>query len=245
MNYQSVFKRYELKYIISEDERAELFDSIKDKITCDKYPSSTVRNIYFDTDSFRLIRRSIDKPTYKEKLRIRSYSQIQSDGCVFVEIKKKYKSVVYKRRVVMREGDAIEWLTGEEIRDGSQIEREVSYFKNFYSPLSPKLFLSYDREAYCSRLDTGVRLTVDRNILARRDRLSLTEEVGGVPLLESGLCLMEIKCPGAMPLWLAHRLSEMRIYKTSFSKYGTAYRKYIFNDIKENTNDGIAVSGNF
>lgn len=245
MDYQAIFKRYELKYIITSEQRKRLLEIMREYTEADRYPLSTVRNIYFDTDSFRLIRRSIDSPKYKEKLRLRSYSRIEDNGRVFVEIKKKYNGVVYKRRLAMPERDAMEWICSTSSRCGTQIEREISYFKDFYAPLHPKVFLSYDREAYYSVLDNGVRITFDSNILARCDRLSLSCDVGGQALLESGLYLMEIKSPSAIPLWLTHALSREKIYKTPFSKYGTAYRKYIFNELKENNNYGLTVSRNF
>ena len=103
MEYQNVFKRYEIKYLISQEQKRIVLEAMEQKMALDKYGRTTIRNIYFDTDSYRLIRRSIEKPAYKEKLRIRSYCKAQPNSTVFVELKKKYKSVVYKRRVPMTE----------------------------------------------------------------------------------------------------------------------------------------------
>ena len=194
----------------------------------DRYGRTTIRNIYFDTDSYRLIRRSIEKPAYKEKLRIRSYKQASADSMVFVELKKKYNSVVYKRRISLPERDAMAWTTARVSTLDTQISREIDYFMDFYQGLHPTAFLSYEREAYYERDGGDFRVTFDDHILCRTDDLSLTGEVYGTPILNEGMVLMELKCAGGIPLWMVHALSENRIYKTSFSKYGTAYTQLIY-----------------
>ena len=195
----------------------------------DKYGRTTVRNLYFDTDSYRLIRRSIEKPAYKEKLRVRSYSTASADSTVFVELKKKYESVVYKRRLPLCERDAMEWLCDRvKCPLDTQISREIDYFLDFYEGLKPKVFLSYEREAYSGREGGDFRVTFDSNILCREDELSLCSEASGIPILPGGRVLMELKCSGGIPLWMTALLSSGGIYKTPFSKYGEAYRKIIF-----------------
>ena len=82
---QTVFKRYELKYKISADEKERILSAIAPYMALDAYGRVTVRNIYFDTESYRLVRRSIEKPTYKEKLRVRSYAQATHESTVFVQ----------------------------------------------------------------------------------------------------------------------------------------------------------------
>ena len=234
MAYQTVFKRYELKYMIKREQMQRLLSVMNDYMIPDRYGRSTVRNIYFDDDTYRLIRHSIEKPAYKEKLRVRSYARADEGSTVFVELKKKYKKVVYKRRVSLTEREAMDWLAGKaHTVPDTQITREIDYFMSFYSPLSPKVFLSYEREAYYSKDDPTLRVTFDDNILCRRDGLSLCTDVGGTPILPEGYVLMEIKCAGAIPLWLTRVLSAEKIYKTSFSKYGTAYRTLIFPELKE------------
>ena len=199
----------------------------------DEYGRTTIRNLYFDTDNYRLIRRSIDKPAYKEKLRVRSYTQADADSTVFVELKKKYQSVVYKRRMALPEFEAMRWLTKEHpCPKDTQISREIDYFLSYYQTLRPAVFLSYEREAYYKKNGGDFRVTFDDHILCRQEELSLEADVWGRPLLPEGMVLMEIKCGGGIPLWMTRALSRERIYKTSFSKYGTAYETMIFPQMK-------------
>lgn len=228
MAYQTVFKRYELKFMLTDGQKARLMAVMEPHMVPDEYGPGSVRNLYFDTDSFRLIRRSIEKPVYKEKLRIRSYGQAAPGSTVFVELKKKYRSVVYKRRLSMEEREAMAWLAeGTGVAPDSQIGREICYFLRHYGPLRPTVALSYDREAYCPREGGDFRMTFDRNIRCRLDRLTLTADAGGEPLLPEGRVLMEVKCSGGIPLWLTRFLTEEKIRRTSFSKYGTAYQTMI------------------
>lgn len=229
MAYMYTFRRYEIKYMITQEEKSRIVNELMPHMQLDKYGKSTIRNVYFDTDDFRLIRRSIEKPVYKEKLRLRSYSQATKDSTVFAELKKKYEKVVYKRRLSLTEKEATEWLTGNApCPVDTQISREIEYFSDFYSPLKPTVFLSYEREAYYMTSGEDFRITFDRRILARTTDLSLCSSVYGTPLLPDESILMEIKCSGGIPLWMTAILSREKIYKTSFSKYGTAYTKLIF-----------------
>jgi hypothetical protein len=169
----------------------------------------------------------MEKPMYKEKLRVRSYRTRQMSDPVFVELKKKYKGVVYKRRLSMPQEDAFSWLSGAvDKMPHSQIGRELEYFRSYYGGLQPTVFLSYDRQALLCP-DSDLRITFDDRILARTDRLSLEEEPGGTSLLEPGAVLMEVKTAGGLPLWLTAVLTRERIFKTSFSKYGKAYLQFI------------------
>ena len=234
MAFQTVFKRYELKYLLTEEQKENILLKIRDYMTPDQYGTTTIRNIYFATDNYRLVRRSIEKPACKEKLRIRSYSMANPDSTVFVELKKKYRKVVYKRRVALPEHEAVEWLTGvRHCRQESQISEEVDYFIQHYGELSPKVFLSYEREAFYAKDDANFRVTFDENILCRQQELSLEAEVYGEPVLPEGITLMEIKCSGGIPIWMAHALSGERIYRTSFSKYGTAYKFMIYPELRK------------
>lgn len=234
MAYQNVFKRYELKYLLTQEQKKKILNAMEPYMALDQYGRTTIRNIYFDTDNYRLIRHSIERPTYKEKLRIRSYRKANPDSAVFVELKKKYQSVVYKRRMALQEVKAMEWMRGEaDCEKKSQISEEIDYFRSYYGDLHPTVFLSYEREAYYSKAGDDFRVTFDDNILCRQEDLSLESEPSGIPILEEGKVLMEIKCSGGIPLWMTHVLSEEHIYKTSFSKYGTAYQKLIFPKLKE------------
>ena len=234
MSYQSIFKRYELKYMITKEQKNTLINALHPHMALDKYGRTTIRNIYFDTDNYLLIRRSIEKPAYKEKLRLRSYHKADSDSKIFVELKKKHNSVVYKRRIALPEANAMDWIcNGKSCINPNQISREIDYFMAYYTPLYPKVFLSYEREAYYSRDGSDFRVTFDDNILFREDDLSLQSDIRGTQILDDSLCLMELKCSGGIPLWLTDILSREHIYKTSFSKYGTVYRNHIFHNPKE------------
>ena len=227
--FQAVFKRYELKYMLTIEQKEKVLAAMEPYMKLDQYGRTTIRNLYYDTESYLLIRRSIEKPIYKEKLRIRSYSKASSHSAVFVELKKKFKHVVYKRRISMPNDEAIAWLSGEGHPDQqSQISNEIDSFLGFYGRLHPTVFLSYEREAYYSKDDSDFRITFDDTILCRQDNLSLTSEIYGTPIIPEGKVLMEIKCGGGIPLWMTEVLSKERIFKTSFSKYGTAYSMLIF-----------------
>lgn len=238
MAFQTIFKRYELKYLITQEQKGKILKAIEPYMVLDKYGRTTIRNLYFDTNDYRLIRRSIEKPEYKEKLRVRSYSQADSNSTVFIELKKKYKHVVYKRRLALTENDAMCWLCSKDKKPQTQISKEIDYFLDYYKTLHPTVFLAYDREAYYTKEKSDFRLTFDDNIIFRTEDLSLKYEAYGVPILEDDLVLMEIKCSGGIPLWMTKILSENHIYKTSFSKYGTVYQKHIHPKITEgNFND--------
>lgn len=233
MSYQNTFKRYELKYMLTRQQQALLMAVMQEHMAPDTYGRTTIRNLYFDTGNYRLIRHSLEKPVYKEKLRLRSYRQIENNEPVFVELKKKYNSVVYKRRVSVPQAQALQWLAGNGAQmPQSQIGAEIDYFLDYYGDLRPVIFLSYERQAWYCLSGSDFRVTFDEHILCRQTGLSLTEDVGGVSILPEGKILMEIKTAGGIPLWMTHFLTEQRIFKTSFSKYGTAYEQLIYPQIK-------------
>lgn len=229
MDYQSVFRRYELKYLLTPSQKKRILSAMMPYMKMDEYGRATIRNIYYDTPSYRLVRQSLERPAYKEKLRIRSYAQADPSAPVFVELKKKFDGVVYKRRIALPEKEAMAWFSGcTPCLAEEQIVREIDYFRVFYTNLEPKVFLSYEREAYYALDGSDFRVTFDESILSRQQELSLCSGVWGTPLLEPGQTLMEIKCSGGIPLWMTAVLSEQRIYKASYSKYGTAYQNTIY-----------------
>ncbi len=233
MSNQNIFKRYELKYMLTLEQKNRILQGMAPYMSIDKYGRDTIRNIYFDTDNYRLIRHSIERPAYKEKLRIRSYRLAQPDTKVYVELKKKYQSVVYKRRISIEEKHAMDWLCNKtsQIPD-CQIAREIEYFRTYYETLHPAVFLSYEREAFYSLDGSDFRVTFDDHVLCRQDNLSLEADVGGISILDENKVLMEIKTSGGIPLWMTHLLAQEKIYKTSFSKYGTAYQTIIYPQMK-------------
>lgn len=222
---QNTFMRYELKYLVSAEQRAALTLLINRFMKPDEFGRSTICNLYYDTPDMRLVRRSNEKPVYKEKLRVRSYGPCGPEDRVFVELKKKYDGVVYKRRVSMPQTRAVAYLAGESgAPKTGQIVGELDYFLSAYPGLAPRVYLAYDREAFFAKDDPTLRVTFDDNILWRSGELSLCEGVYGSPLLPPGQSLMEIKLSSGMPLWLAHELSAQQLFKTNFSKYGNAYK---------------------
>ena len=224
MSTQMVFKRYEIKYLLNGKQKEKVLRAMEPYMEPDAYGRSTIRNIYYDTDNYRLVRKSLEKPVYKEKLRVRSYRAVGPDDRVFVELKKKYDGVVYKRRISVAEQAAFQYLTGRiTAPEPSQITEEIDYFLWFYETLAPKVFLSYEREAFYTKEPGEFRVTFDENILWRETDLSLEKGIYGAPILKPGQTLMEIKTPGAIPLWMVKVLSEESIRQTSFSKYGNAY----------------------
>lgn len=220
----NTFRRKEIKFLLDSRQRAALDRAMAGHMEADEYGESTICSLYYDTPDSRLIRRSLEKPLYKEKLRLRSYGAAKPDGKVYIELKKKYDGIVYKRRISLPEREATAWLAGRVPRpEDSQIAREIDWFMDFYGNLAPAMMMCYDRIAYFCPQDENLRVTLDRNIRWRTDDLTLTAAPRGEQLLRPGQSLLEIKCAGAMPLWLAAVLDRNNIRRTSFSKYGTAY----------------------
>lgn len=230
---QKVFKRHELKYIINEQQMNKLIEILGLYMDEDKYYKSTIRNIYYDTPNFLLIRTSIEKPEYKEKIRIRSYKLVSGDDEVFVELKKKYKKVVYKRREVLPYTAARLFLDQKVRPNDEQITKEIEYTLDFYNNLKPAIFLSYDRLAYIDKADKNLRITFDRNIMWRDYDLDLTKGAYGDLILDKDLILMEVKTVMGLPRWLLDFLGQNKIYKQSFSKYGNVYKELLNKDKEE------------
>jgi len=241
---QMIFKRYEIKYMLTRKQYLAVLERMKSQMIADEHGRSTILSLYFDTPDFLLIRRSLDKPMYKEKLRLRSYGVATHDTTVFIELKKKYKGVVYKRRIGMPEMEAMNYLLDDQKVLYNQIEAEIDYTKKRYINLLPRVLLSYEREAYYAKDDHEFRVTFDQNILWRDTDVNLTSGVGGEPLLIPGQVLMEVKAGGAIPMWFVKILTDLKLYKTSFSKYGTAYKIILNRALQEDKDYAInTVSG--
>lgn len=222
-----IFKRVEKKYLLTEREREALLQKIAPMLVPDKYGHSTISSLYLDTSDFRIIRASIEAKecghAYKEKLRLRTYGTPSEDSKTFLEIKKKYKGVVYKRRVALTLAEAMDYINGGAKPTDSQIMREIDYAMCFYEHPKPSVIVSYERDAFFVRDLPALRITLDQSVRYRADELDLTLGDYGRILLPPEFTLMEIKTDGAMPLWLSHALDECGIFPTSYSKYGTAY----------------------
>lgn len=222
---QCNFSRYEKKYILSAEQLAVMQAGMAPYVTADAYEHYTICNVYYDTEDFQLIRTSLEKPVYKEKLRMRSYGTPSGSDPVFVELKKKYDGVVYKRRVVLDADSAASYINdGILPADENQICHEIDWFMQSYHPV-PRVYIAYDRSAFAGTDDPELRITFDTNLRWRTTDLDLRAGDYGELFLPAEETLMEIKIPGTAPVWLAHLLSEAGIFATSFSKYGTCYKE--------------------
>ena len=229
------FKRYEKKYLLSAQAYERLMRELQPHIEPDEFFQSTVCSLYYDTEDCRLIRHSIEGPVYKEKLRLRSYGVPGPEDTVFVELKKKYKGIVYKRRVSMPAGEAARWLRGEAApAEDGQMVREIEWFLR-QNPVFPRAYIACERTAWRSVEAPELRITFDEHLRWREQDLDLCAGSAGEALTEPGQVLMELKIPSAAPLWLARLLSDEGLFPTSFSKYGSAYRSHILQEIFEVT----------
>lgn len=223
--YSNIFKRVEKKYLLTPQQHDMLLKRWKDYIEPDVFPHSQISNIYYDTPDDVLIRKSIEKPYYKEKFRMRAYGEISLDSDVFLELKKKYKGVVYKRRIRLPLTKAKKFLEeGIAPEEDSQILREIDYCVK-WNHLIPRIFIYYERDSYRAIENPDIRITFDTKIQSRRDKLELESNLRGELLEPEEFWVMEIKVPMAYPLWLSRTLSELQIYPVSFSKYGQIYVK--------------------
>lgn len=220
------FKRVEKKYLLTGEQAQELFSALGERAVLDAYGLHTVCNIYYDTRTHELVRRSIEKPVYKEKLRLRSYGVPSEDTRVYLELKKKWKGTVYKRRIEMPLYTAKAYLERGVYPEeyDCQILREIDYALHFY-PLEPSLFLAYDRRAYYLAEQEDVRFTIDCGIRSREDALDLLEGDTGEPLFDGDIRILELKAPFALPKWFVSLMSGLQIYPNSFSKYGSVYKE--------------------
>ena len=223
----TVMKRYELKYLLTAAQTDFLRERLRGHMEVDQYGKSSIASLYYDTPTYRLIRASVEKPEFKEKIRLRSYGLATEKSPVFLELKRKAYGVVYKRRVETTIPLVHKFFSGEgDICAPGQINREITVFRDYYKTLVPACMIIYDRTAY---FEPGgdLRLTIDENPRYRLDDLTLTKSMDGIPLLDGGRTVLEVKVQDAMPLWLCGILSEGGINKGSFSKYGEAYRRQL------------------
>ena len=225
---QSIFKRVEKKYMLTRAQYEALAAALQAQgMQADEFGKHAVCNIYYDTKDDLLIRRSLEKPVYKEKLRLRCYGTEGEEDIAFAEIKKKYKGVVYKRRITLDKQQAHRWFAEERhCPKPTQIGRELDYMMKRYD-LYPRVYIGYDRLALFAPENPDLRVTFDTDIRWRVTELDLRAGDWGEPLLEEDQILMEIKIPGALPLWLCRLMQELGIRQQSFSKYGTCYQKFL------------------
>jgi len=231
-----VFNRYEIKYLLDYETCQKVQRRLVEYMELDEYnknhPFYTISNIYYDTEDNHLIRHSLSKPKYKEKLRLRGYGVPKLEDKVYLEIKKKVNGLVNKRRTKLVLSEAYEFAETREKPElksymNKQVLNEIDYLLKLYKPV-PKLYLAYDRKAFFGINNRDLRITFDTNIRSRREDLRLEAGDHGRKLLPSDeLWLMEVKAEKTIPIWLSKLLSEYKLFKTSFSKYGTEYKTLI------------------
>jgi SPX domain protein involved in polyphosphate accumulation len=227
-----IFSRYENKYRLDGDTFRRVRAAIADNMEQDAFNRSgkayTIRNIYYDTPDSALIRQSLAKPRYKEKLRLRAYGEVTAESVVYIEIKKKFNGLVSKRRSAVKLGEAYAFLQNGELPEpqpymNTQVLREAQYLTE-RAPLMPTLYLAYDRFAYFGAGSHDLRVSFDTNIRTRRESVRFEDGEDGEQLLKPGEWLMEIKVAQSIPIWLCRVLSENGIVPTGFSKYGAEYK---------------------
>lgn len=230
-----VFNRFEKKYPVSAQLYGEVQRELRKYMELDEYnkihPYYTISNIYYDTMNNELIRKSVSKPKYKEKLRLRGYGIPSSEDQVYLEIKKKVNGLVNKRRTKLVLKEAYNFLYTSKKPEyksymNKQVLNEIDYFLNLYN-LVPKIYIAYDRRAFFGIDNRDLRITFDTNIRTRRTDLRLEYGDYGEKLLNDDVYIMEIKAEKSIPLWLSQMLGYFKIYRTSFSKYGTEYKRMI------------------
>lgn len=226
-SFKANFKRYEKKYLLPVSKLVELEEVFSKYLKPDAYPTSTISNLYFDTDDHYMIRSSMEKAEYKEKLRMRSYDANPSDDSqVFLEIKKKFEKVIYKRRIStdLQKGNSY-LLDRQDVLENSQIKQEIDWIFEMNKGLKPMMYIYYDRFSMQGKDDDSIRITLDSNIIYRDYDLDIKKGIYGKRLLDKEYVIMEIKVAGAYPLWLSSILDECELYSRPFSKYGTAYKQ--------------------
>lgn len=247
-----IFNRYEHKYKLDQKTFEKVLDYIDSHMEldthCENHSLYTIANIYYDTPDNSLIRESMLKPVYKEKLRLRSYGVPDLDSKVFLEIKKKFNGLVNKRRSTIEMNEAYNFIeTGNmpELFDymNSQVINELYYFISSHE-LMPKVYIAYDRLAYFEKGNDDLRISFDTNIRTRRHDLTLESGDYGNRLMKENVWLMEVKTSMAKPLWLCEMLSELDIKDSSFSKYGTEYTKFMLKQKQKNIDKKYAFNKN-
>lgn len=292
--YSSVFKRVEKKYRIGAAERAVVEAAAGGPMAVDAYGRTRITSLYLDTPERSMIARSVEKPLYKEKLRLRAYGDAAgvalmgafgagpivrepgglplSDGevetrvaaglqvpgaaaalPVFFGIKKKFKGIVYKRRLALTLPAALAFVSGLPYEQACarwplsdaalaaaalspvtrQIARELEVAMDRWLPLVPSMGIACDRVAWAYRPEMfqereGDELFDSELRITFDDCLEYLDchrfRSPWRPIIESSESVMEIKSAGPYPPWLVEVLSAERIYPASFTKYGNAYQ---------------------
>lgn len=236
MAYANTFKRREMKFLLDEERYEKIRQAVSEFMTEDEFGLHTIMNIYLDNRNNDLIRSSLGKPIYKEKVRLRCYgTKAEDDSEAFLEIKKKYRGLTYKRRFEGKYKELHDYITdGIKPETRGQVFEELDYLIGRMS-LKPKIVICYDREAFYGNDDREFRVTFDGAIRYRRNDLDLRSGDSGAYLMTQPFRVMEVKSVGAIPMQLVRVLSEMKVYHGSFSKYGSIYSS----EVRQKFNVGV------
>lgn len=241
------FSRYELKFQMSYDTYMQFKERLGEHLQPDAYGDAegfyTIMNLYFDTYDNFFHRQNQNREPFRQKLRLRTYSIDNLDATCFLEIKKKYKGLVNKRRTVLSLRDAYRFLGLDEaleeeavanggsidtespiVVSNKQIFNEVSFFADFFK-VTPRMVLAYDRRAFFDAVDDSVRVTFDRNIRYRTTDLRLEHGSYGECFVDKDIVLMELKVEKSVPMWMVELLNEFGLFKKKFSKYSTCINR--------------------
>lgn len=231
---KEVFNRYELKYIVNKALYKELLQALQGHVFMDKHGDQDgyymVMNLYYDTADHLFFNETVNRQQFRQKLRLRGYNHINRDSNVFLEIKKKYRGVVYKRRTLLKLPEAYAFLADTlskkdySLYDASntQILGEVDFLKQFYQ-LEPKVIVSYDRQAFQGIHEEDLRVTFDRNLLKRETDLRIESRSDGELFMDPSLYVLEVKVNDRIPLWLSHILNDFQCWRQGYSKYTSSY----------------------
>ncbi len=226
--FRSTFARVEKKYILTPTQAETIIAALGGRGFRENiYGSPLIQSIYYDTPDHLLVRRSVERPGYKEKLRLRTYGDADPASPAWAEIKKKVNGIVYKRRTGLPLAQAASAMaSGRLPEENGQIAREIEWFIRCYPGLRPACLIAYERRAFEQPAE-GLRLTFDADVRFRGRDFDLTLPAAGTPLLGPGEILMEVKVPGAYPLWLTGLIWQVGARPVHFSKYGTAWVRHI------------------
>ena len=229
-----IFRRVEEKYIINKSQFKKINELLKEYMVEDEHGQSKICNIYFDSNQHDLGRRTISKPFFKEKVRLRSYNTPNKESKVYLEIKRKCDGVVGKRRIEMKLDEFNSYIKNSNSvsNQNKQIKMELDYCFKLYG-LKPAMYVSYDRIAYYEKNNPDFRITFDNNIVAREENLNLEKGSYGESIMENDKYIMEVKTLSAMPIWFVRILNSLNIIPGSFSKYGEAYKQFVLEPVFE------------
>ena len=234
---ETSFERIETKYVVSKTDLHDLIEDLKDYLVEDDYPTSTISNIYFDTEDFQLIQDSLQNQYKKEKIRMRTYlSQPTLDSQVFLEIKTKdQEGVGRKFRLLSTPSSILNFITkghlDASITDKIVIEKVKKLHQDYKQGIKPRMYIYYDRyslkeKKYIEGYNYNkIRITIDQNLVYRDENVNLFSGNQGAPLLDDNTVIMEIKAPGNKPQWLQDILDKYGLIEHKCSKYSCAYHK--------------------